>query len=274
MPLDSSLKIIEFFCFLRSSRTGFVYEPFLNFHFFLDFAHSLFILQDYIVSNSFNSEADFKFGLFFNSSLTPRMQVLDARCFCFLKIRELRTAVTSQSFQGDRIPSVTSDKKKRREVQHQFLLICNHMLIVRASAWMKAETSFTNPNPLHHERVAPYNRHAAGQRINHLRENAHVPELLRRSRFQRNRVHVHIIGIPRCFRVFCRVVLILFARAQFLGARRCTLRSVLLLLLCLSRSRVSRIKFVLLFEKIRFVDAFCWHGTVSNHGIRSCLPEL
>ena len=33
---------------------------------FWDFAHSLFILQDYIVSNSFNSEVDFKFRLFFD----------------------------------------------------------------------------------------------------------------------------------------------------------------------------------------------------------------
>ena len=66
------------------------------------------------------------------------------------------------SFQGELIPSVTSAGKKR--VQVQFLSKCNHMLIVRAGVWMKAETHFTNPNLLNHDRVARFDRHTAGQR--------------------------------------------------------------------------------------------------------------
>ena len=36
MRLDSSLKIIEFSGFLKSSQMDVVYEPFLNFRYFLD----------------------------------------------------------------------------------------------------------------------------------------------------------------------------------------------------------------------------------------------
>ena len=47
---------------------------------------------------------------------------------------------------------------------------CGHLgnftchCLSRASVWMKAETKFTNPDALHHDRVARFDRHAAGQR--------------------------------------------------------------------------------------------------------------
>ena len=37
------------------------------FHYYLDFAHSLFIYQDYILCNSFNCEVNFRFRLLLNS---------------------------------------------------------------------------------------------------------------------------------------------------------------------------------------------------------------
>ena len=85
MRRDSSLKITEFSGFLKSSRIDFGYELVLKIpHYFLYLAHSLFILQDYIVSNSFNSEVDFRFRPFFNMSdvwYMPPQQFPAARGF-------------------------------------------------------------------------------------------------------------------------------------------------------------------------------------------------
>ena len=64
MRLDSSLNFIKFsgFPFRAWAFSSF-------FQLFLDFAHSLFVFQDYILCNSFNTEVDFKFSSWFISPL-------------------------------------------------------------------------------------------------------------------------------------------------------------------------------------------------------------
>ena len=60
---------------------------------------------------------------------------------------------------------MTHDMEESVSDISQFLSNCNHMLVVRASLQMKAETLFSSPNSLFHDRVARFDSHAAGNHV-------------------------------------------------------------------------------------------------------------
>ena len=83
MRRDSSLNVIEFSGFSQTFKHRFRAWAISEFpHYFLDLTQPFSIFQDYILCNSFNSEVNFKFRLFFlNRWLSTPHPFPDARWF-------------------------------------------------------------------------------------------------------------------------------------------------------------------------------------------------